>query len=192
MIRLLVFLTLLATTGATSAEREPWTFRDIDDKQSMPFEEKSTRAIVVVFVTTDCPISNYYQPTLRRLEKQFRERGIAFFLCHSNATVDLSAIKTHRREFRIQIPVVVDTDQKIARRLGGRVTPEAFLIDRTGKSLYRGRIDDLYADFGKRRRVASKHDLRDAIDAYLNGRKISPAKTKAVGCYIDFRRKPKQ
>lgn len=192
MIRLLVLLTVLAAQGAKSREREPWTFRDIEDKVSTPLESKSTKAIVVIFVTTDCPISNYYQPTVRRLEKQFGEQGVKFFLCHSNAKSDLSEIKTHRREFRIQIPVVLDKDQKIARRLGARVTPEAFLIDRQGKVIYRGRIDDLYVDFGKRRRAATKYDLRDALHAHLKGRKISPAKTKAVGCYIDFLKKPKQ
>ena len=78
----------------------------------------------------------------------------------------------HAKEFKTKAPVVLDSDQKIAKRVDARVTPEAFVINRKGKTVYRGRINDLYEDFGKRRRTPSKHDLKDALDALLAGKKI--------------------
>ena len=65
----------------------------------------------------------------------------------------------------------------------------ALIIDPTfvsGKSgvLYRGRIDDLYADLGKKRRQARTRDLRAALDAVLSGRAVKNPTTTAVGCYI--------
>ena len=70
------------------------------------------------------------------------------------------------------------------------MTPEAFLIDVRGDVLYRGRINDLYADYGKRRAAPRTHDLRDAIAALLEGREVDVAKTKPVGCYIPDRQTP--
>ena len=49
---------------------------------------------------------------------------------------------------------------------------------------YRVRISNLYADLGKARSTATKNDLRDAINATLEGQPIAEPVTKAVGCYI--------
>ena len=55
---------------------------------------------------------------------------------------------------------------------------------REWKLVYHGRIDDRFIDFGKSRPEATVHDLQNAIDAALAGRKVTPAETKAIGCYI--------
>ncbi|GIT77890.1 MAG: hypothetical protein Ct9H300mP32_2720 [Verrucomicrobiota bacterium] len=68
----------------------------------------------------------------------------------------------------------------------GQVTPEAAVFDAKGRLIYRGRIDDLYADFGKKRARPTRHDLRDTLDALLAGKRLTKRTTKAVGCYIDF------
>jgi hypothetical protein len=65
------------------------------------------------------------------------------------------------------------------------VTPEAVVFDRAWNITYRGRINDLYADFGKSRATPSKHDLQEAIEATLVGRPVAEPTTKAIGCYIE-------
>ena len=50
--------------------------------------------------------------------------------------------------------------------------------------LYRGRIDDRVADFGKRRVEPTRRDLRLALDDILAGKPVQTRLTKAVGCYI--------
>ena len=49
---------------------------------------------------------------------------------------------------------------------------------------YRGRIDDLFEDLGKKRRKARTRDLRDALEAVLAGKAVVNPRTTAVGCYI--------
>ena len=92
----------------------------------------------------------------------------------------------HAEEFKIGSPVILDKDLTIAKLVQAEMTPEAHLIDRTGKVVYRGRIDDLYADYGKRRRAPTSHDLRDAIECVVRGNEIKSSRTKAVGCYIPY------
>ena len=87
------------------------------------------------------------------------------------------------------MPMILDSDQSIARRVNAKVTPEAFVISPVGDVLYRGRINDLYAGYGKRRREASSHDLRDAVAAALAGEPIAIPETKPVGCFIQYERK---
>ena len=66
------------------------------------------------------------------------------------------------------------------------MTPEAHLIDPKGNVRYRGRINDLYVDYGKRRHAATSNDLQDAIEALVRGNEIVTPTTKAVGCYIPY------
>lgn len=73
-----------------------------------------------------------------------------------------------------------------AARVGATTTPEAALLSPEGAVLYLGRIDDIYADFGKKRAQPEHRDLRDAIDAVLAGRAVAQRRTPALGCQIDF------
>jgi hypothetical protein len=54
------------------------------------------------------------------------------------------------------------------------VTPEVAVVGPGGALLYRGRIDDLWSDYGKRRQEPTTRDLRAALDAALAGRPTPP------------------
>jgi hypothetical protein len=82
------------------------------------------------------------------------------------------------------VPAVVDRDRLAATRVKATITPQAFVIDRSGDIRYRGRIDNLYAALGKRRQQVTSHDLRDALDAVLEGRPVPHPETEALGCFI--------
>lgn len=169
--------------GSNSVE---WKFTDVYLKQHDPFSDTTTKAIVLIFITTDCPVANYFQPTLTRLTETYAKQKVPFFLLHSDRDTKPDVAIKHVEEFKVKAPVVLDKSQYFARRVGAKVTPEAFVIDRKGRTVYRGRINDLYADYGKRRRTPRTNDLRDALDSFLNGEQIKVAKTKAVGCYISY------
>ena len=182
-----ISLAVERVSEASRQSKQPWKFEDTQSKVHNPFDDEKTKAVVLVFVTTDCPIANYYQPTLTTLTKQFAKKGIPFFQLHADPEAKVDVLRKHADEYKIAAPVIHDRDQVFAKRVGARVTPEAFLISRKGEIVYRGRIDDLYADFGKRRRVPRNHDLRDAIEHFVDGKDIKKSKTRAVGCYIPYR-----
>ena len=45
---------------------------------------QKTRAIVLVFLASDCPISNRYLPELKRLNGEFAQKDVAFWLVYPN------------------------------------------------------------------------------------------------------------
>lgn len=201
-VRILAIFAVLAAVCGTSVKiavsaqgsvtpAAEWTMTDVEGQKHQPFEDERTKAIVLVFVTTDCPIANYYQPTLSRLAEEYAKQGVRFFLLHADRDTKRAEAAEHAKQFKSKAPVVLDIDQTIAKRVDARVTPEAFLINRDGRTVYRGRINDLYADYGKRRRKPTKHDLKDAVDSLLAGKKIEIPETKAIGCYIPYPKKRK-
>jgi hypothetical protein len=72
-----------------------------------------------------------------------------------------------------------DEKNLLADKLKAQSTPEAFVFDASGRLRYRGQIDDA----ANPARVRT-HSLRDAINAVLNDRPVTSARTRALGCAI--------
>ena len=133
----------------------------------------------LVFLGTECPISNRAVPTLNELSGDAKDAGAVVVGVISDPTVTRKAAIEFASARGIKFPLMFDSSGEIARRLAPRRTPEAFVIDREGVVRYHGRIDD--AQNPARVRQSS---LRLAIDAVLAGRDVPAPETKAFGCAI--------
>jgi hypothetical protein len=142
------------------------------------------RIRVVVFTRSDCPISNRYAPDVRKLYDEFHPRGVDIYLIYVDPQETPETIRAHLHEFSYPCPALRDPDHTLVAFTQATVTPEAVVFAQDREIAYRGRISDLYAELGKARSAATKHDLRDAIAATLDGWPVAERVTKAIGCYI--------
>jgi protein-disulfide isomerase len=147
-------------------------------------EHKDAKAIVLVFVSNECPIANRYAPEIERLHTRYASNQMVFIVVHSDRSESHEAINKHTREFGYTCAVVRDDDQQLARKAGVKVTPEAAVFLPNGQRVYRGRIDNRYLAFGKARREATEHDLEEALDSITKGKPVRKPETRAIGCYI--------
>ena len=175
----MIALCLMTASCTRTVDRSP----DAPAETSVPEEGKST-AVVLLFLAPDCPISNAYAPEIGRLANQYGSRGVSFFAVYADPRVTEDMARRHAEEFKLACPARLDPRQELAHHVGATVTPEAALLDRDGNVAYIGRIDDLFADFGKRRVAPTTHELRDALDATLAGRPVARPKVAAIGCEI--------
>jgi hypothetical protein len=181
MDSLLALISIAVTTGVLAG---PPAIRDIDGRLHHPFEAAGQLS-VLLFVTSDCPISNGYAPEIQSVCAAYAGRGVRCLLLYEDARITPAAVRTHLEAYRFtSIAAAADNDRAIARAAGAAMTPEAVVVDRAGTVRYQGRIDNLYADLGRRRHSATVHDLRDAIDAVLADRPVATPRTEALGCYI--------
>ncbi len=137
---------------------------------------------MLVFVRTDCPVSNRYAPLIQQLSSQYAARA-KFWLVYPNGAESAEVISQYLQNYGYHLPALRDPGHSLVTRARVRVTPEAAVF-RAGRLLYHGRIDNWYQDFGRRRSAATTHDLDDAIRAALAGRAPATSTTQAVGCYI--------
>ncbi len=159
--------------------------RDIDGITRTPLVlHHGQQAVVLIFVGVECPISNSYAPELNRICRDYAGKALDFFIVYSDPALSPAAAKRHSKDFGYTCPSLLDSRQVLMKRAGATVTPEAVVIDSRGIAIYRGRIDNWFEDFGKQRFAATTHDLRDALDAVLAGKKVLVPVTKAVGCPI--------
>lgn len=166
-------------------------WQDLDGRERPLVPERDVRAICIIFVSTDCPISNSYQPELQRLHQQYKPEGIAFVMLHATSGIEPERIREHIKNYEIAIPVGIDAHQAIARDLQATTIPEAFVLSADGETVwYRGRIDNLYEAFGKKRPRPTSHELRDALHAIVTGQKVPIASTNPVGCRLRIEPRP--
>ena len=154
----------------------------LDGTPADPFSSAPGKPVVLLFVRTDCPISNRYAPLIRRISAEYSGK-VAFWLVYPDRTATAEKIRKHEHEYGYWLPALRDPRQALAAQAKVQVTPEAAVFDANHHLLYHGRIDDLYLDFGRARSTATTHELDDAIQAALSGKK-PPANAPAFGCYI--------
>src|SRR5262245_12466853 len=162
----------------------PPVFLDNEGRDHRPVEDAGAKAVVLIFILTDCPIANSYLPQINRLQQTFASRGVRMFLIHADPQVTMEAAREHAREYEILSPVVLDPEHAWVQKAGAKVTPEAVVFSPAGEVLYRGRIDDQYVGVGQRRTQITSHDLEDALAAILTGKPVLQPQKEAVGCFI--------
>jgi hypothetical protein len=165
---------------------EQIVLRDLNGKLHQPFQDADLKACVFIFVSPDCPIANAFQPELDEIYRSQGGDGIRFFLVYCCPDLKLKAVQTHVREYKVNVPAILDEDQKIGRTVQAKVTPEAIVVSRDGEVVYRGMINNLYAGYGKKRTRATEHYLRDACRDIRAGESPEVSKTRPIGCFIYY------
>ena len=175
---------LVWSLAAWAGTAPHFSLADTNGRLHTSAEWASKRAVVLIFVSTDCPLSNRYVPELKRIESAYNARGVAFYAVQGDATVAVDEVRRHAKEFAYTFPYLLDPDESLATYTGATVTPEAAVLSPKGDLLYLGRIDNRLEEFGQERVQVTQFDLRDTLDAVLAGKPAPHSRTKALGCAI--------
>jgi hypothetical protein len=95
-------LTLLALAGMLAAGIR---IVDLSDREVELFGKAAPKPAVLVFLRTDCPISNRYVPEIQRLYRAYREQ-FEFYLLYPDRQESREAIQKHIQEYNYTVPVL--------------------------------------------------------------------------------------
>lgn len=161
-----------------------FSLSDAAGKERSLDELAGKQATIIVFLSAECPMSNSYLEPLTELAKKYEGQGARLMLINANAEESDSQVAKHVAEYKIQFPMLRDSNQAVADILQAKVTPEAFVLDSDRVVRYRGRIDDQFVTRLKRREQAKHNDLAEALEELLAGKPVSRPETEALGCPI--------
>jgi hypothetical protein len=178
VVRILAVVALACVANVGSAAQS-----GIADAAKLDPIASSRGPAVLIFLRTDCPISQRYAPTIQRLASKYAGQA-TFWLVFPARNDSNAIIAAHIREYGYTLAALRDPDQLLVRRAKATITPEAAVFDGKGALRYHGRLDDLYVSFGRSRPAPTTHDLDDALKAVLTGKTVANDATPAVGCYI--------
>lgn len=177
-----------ASESSSSPNSEPLlTGIDLDGRLHRLGETPDCRAVVLVFLATECPIARSVIPRLNQLAQVAAAKHVEFYGVLSSQSVTRPEAKEFVSEFSVAFPVLFDTSLELRERLQITHTPQAVVLSADGECLYRGAIDDQYPSVTQRRPEPSQHFLRDAIERVLNSPResIELMETPAVGCLVE-------
>jgi peroxiredoxin len=179
----LLMMGLVLTSGLRAGEElkkvSDFTLEDYNGAKHSLADFKSSKAIVLMFIATKCPVSNAYNDRMVALQKDYASKGVTFVGINANKQEGVEEIKNHAKEHGFSFTILKDWNNVVADKLGASVTPEIYVLNSNLELLYHGRIDDSQRE----NRVTSK-DLRTALDLALSGKPVAVRETKAFGCTI--------
>jgi AhpC/TSA family len=184
IVILAVTVLIVACVSVTIARAAPpATGVDLVGKQVDPLRANPGKVVVLIFVRTDCPISNRYAPTIQRISTSYTGKA-TFWLIYPDKAESSAAIEKHLHEYGYELPALRDPQHALVKLGQAQVTPEVAVFDPNGQLVYHGRIDNWYVSFGHARPAPTTHELDDAIQAALKGSKPQVTTADGIGCYI--------
>jgi len=177
-------LTLLLLSAAMQAQEiKNFTLIDTKDGKEVSLSNyNSSKAVVIIFTSHECPFDNYYKDRIKNLTQAYAGK-VQFLLVNSNTEDQESAAQMAIHYTDLSIPYLADKDQLVMSLFGAKKTPEVFLLSSaSGKFTlhYNGAIDDN----PQAAKDVHQNFLKDAIDKVVAGQKVDVVTQRATGCTI--------
>ena len=169
-----------ATTEAGSpAKIAAFSLPDTDGKTVEVGDWDKSKATVIMFVATQCPVSNAYNERMAKLANDYSAKGVKFVGVNSNKQENVAEIAEHSRENGFTFAVLKDKNNVIADKFAAKVTPEVYVVNPKGDLVYHGQIDN-----SQNESKVKTRPLAMALDALLAGEPVAQSEANAFGCSI--------
>lgn len=146
------------------------------------------KVLVIIFMCNHCPYVKAVLDRLIAIQNDYAGKGVQLVGINTNDDVaypedSFENMKTVVAQRGISFPYLRDDNQSVARQYDAVCTPDIYVYGPERKLLYRGRIDDNWQDESK----VTGRDLREALDAILDGRPVSDEQVPSMGCSIKWK-----
>lgn len=150
------------------------------------------KGLVIFFTCNHCPYVIASDEVTRATAEKFKKHGIEFVGINSNSVntyAEDSYENMIKRMEQHHFPwkYLHDQEQKAALAYGALRTPHFFVFDKNRQLIYTGRGIDSPRDPTKMR----INDLENALEEYVQGKKISVPSTNPIGCNVKWEGKDK-
>lgn len=152
-------------------------------------ELKSEKATVIMFICNHCPFVKHVNDQLVKMASDYQPEGISFIAINSNDVDNYpedspEKMKEYALALKYPFPYLFDADQTVAKAYDAACTPDFYIFDKDMKCIYRGQLDDSRPSNGK---LVTGKDIRNALDAILNGQEVAKAQIPSIGCNIKWK-----
>ena len=165
-----------------------FTLPGVDGGEHSLSDYADSPALALVWSCNHCPYVQAWEGRMVAIQRDYADRGFRLVAVSSNDADkypedSFGEMKARAARQGFNFDYLYDEDQSAARAYAPSRTPEVFLFDRDRRLVYHGAIDDSRDD-----RAVTRHYLREALDAILDGDEPPVAETPPVGCTVKWRR----
>ena len=186
MKNVLIASCLMAGVMAWAVPVENFSLLDHNGDAHELYYYSDADAVVLIVQGNACPIIRNALPDIREVRDRFVDENVVFLMLNANPQDDRNSIQAEAEEWEIDLPILVDETQLVARGLGVTRTAEAFVINPSNWELaYRGPLNDRLG-YERQKAEADVHYVADAIHAVKNGGELDIQTEAAKGCLINI------
>jgi peroxiredoxin len=152
------------------------------------------KTVVLEWTNDGCPYvrKHYGSGNMQALQKEAGNNGVVWLTVVSSAKgeqgyVDgagANKLTTDRKA--IPAAVLLDPEGKVGRAYGAKTTPHMYVIDKDGRLVYNGAIDDKPTSNPADIKGARNY-VQAALTAVAEGKPVAVATTRAYGCTVKYR-----
>lgn len=157
---------------------------------------EKAQVLVLIFSCNHCPTAQAYEDRIISLANDYKQKGVSVVVISPNAVQGLNYselgysdlgdsyddMKQRAADKKFPYPYLYDGDeQKTALAYGPVATPHCFVFDKDRVLRYVGRIDA-----SEKPGTGKGEDIRNAVDAVLDGKPVANPVTKVFGCSIKW------
>ncbi|WP_119354833.1 thioredoxin family protein [Azohydromonas sediminis] len=188
-----VVLGATAATAATVGQPAPaFTAQDVHGRTVSLADFKGT-PVVLEWINPGCPFvrKHYDSANMQATQKDALAKGAVWLAINSTATTSRDHLSPAamaqwmQQQGAAATATLMDTDGRIGRAYGARVTPHMYVIDAQGTLVYAGAIDSIPSARASDIARATNH-VRQALAEVVAGQPVSTPTTQPYGCTIKY------
>jgi peroxiredoxin len=177
----------------TGADAPAFSLQDIDGKKRALADAKGS-FVVLEWTNHGCPFvkKHYDSGIMQALQKEFTAQGVTWLsICSSGKGKEGHLTPAEWKKVNAEkngaaSAVLLDPSGTVGKLYGAKTTPHMFVINKEGKIIYQGAIDDTPsadpADAAK-----AKNYVREALNEALAGKAVTVSETKPYGCGVKYK-----
>ncbi len=193
----IIFLVLFGVTAFAQTvklnEQAPnFKLLDSNGKEHL-LSDFNDKIVVLEWINFDCPFvqKHYNSKNMQSLQLKYTKQDVIWLtICSSieskqgNFTNDEinNRSKKHNAKFTAYL---VDSNGKVGKMYEAKTTPHMYIIDKAGKLVYAGGIDDK-ASTDLEDIKGAKNYVIAALDELLAGKNVSVQSSKPYGCSVKY------
>lgn len=193
---ILSLLALFSTNSQaveTGAIAPAFTLKGAISNKEINLADTKGKVVVLEWLNHGCPFvrKHYDTQNMQNLQKKYADKGVIWFSIVSSAPgkqgyVDGAGAVSEAKENNSKATdILLDPEGKVGQLYEAKVTPHMYVINKEGKLVYQGAIDDQPSTDKDSVRPA-KNFVSKALDEVLANKKVSMASSKAYGCGVKY------
>jgi peroxiredoxin len=161
----------------------------VDGKQFSLDSFKDAKVLVIMFICNHCPYVKAVEDRYIQIHRDYAAQGVQMVGICSNDPTDYPEDAPEKllqrwQEKNYGFPYLIDETQDVARDYGAVCTPDIYVFDKGRNLAYHGRIDDNWKEPSK----VTHHELREALDLLLAGKRPDSDHFPSMGCSIKWKK----
>lgn len=188
----LLGVSIFAQSAKLNETAPDFRLKDSNGKEHSLSDFKG-KVVVLEWINYDCPFvkKHYDSKNMQSLQEKYTSKGVIWLaICSSapgkqgNFTADEinKRSQNHGAKFTAYL---IDEDGKVGKMYGAKTTPHMYIIDKDGKLVYAGGIDDK-ASTDVNDIKSAKNYVSSALDEVLEGKKVSVQSSTPYGCSVKY------